>query len=442
MSIQLHHLNATIQGDSEDPMKNRTQGDTTFQGLQVTANLDFMDPAHRSGVPLDEKWYDRIFADCCEYGLRRVYWRVVLGRAYYRSKILARVSREGNTETRIINIANILDRTDPDPLEQAIRFAHKYDIQLIAWFPFNEAYYFNPNIRNLIDPWYEARPHLFWCNRSGNRRWMGMPCIAEPEVVRRTADIVTELCRYGADGVYIVPRTHCYTPYSPDQEPYEPQEDEFGFNEPIRRRFLERFGVDICREDFDVDAWHSMKGEFYTEFLAVCAAEAHSRNKILLAGTMPFRLAYAPSARFPNALRIRNDWGAWSGEAGIDGIVSIQDRIRLPEGTEAIPDSKIAETTRNIGIIVKDAPGCPVAVFHPILAFRPAGGGSWSMKDRILEPVSFLDRRRQFAIEQGAGEFILHEGYMPLFLNTAGYDYGIGPCPNSEYWQAIRRWNS
>ena len=411
------------------------------QKLTVTANMDLSDPAQESLVPLDERWYDRIFSDCRKHSLQRVYWRISLGRAYYRSKVLTPISREGNSEKRIHTLSDMIERSGPDPLEMAVSAAHENGVQLIAWFPFNEAYYFNPGTRYLVDPWYAERTHLFWSDRSGDRRWMGMPCIAEPEVVDHTREVVEELCGYDVDGVYMVPRTHCYTPFTPDQKSYEPEQDEFGFNEPIRQRCRDQLGVDICSDDFEVAAWQRIKGEFYTEFLASCASEAHRHNKILLAGTLPFRLGYAPSSKFPEALRIRNDWRSWFNQAGVDGIVSIQERVRLPGSAEFIPDEKIGATTRDAGIIVEDAPGCPVHVFHPILAFRPVSGGSWCLLDRILEPVSILEKRRDLAVQQGACELILHEGYVPLFLDTQGQDPGIGPCPKAEYWQAIERWN-
>jgi len=410
-------------------------------GVEVSANVDFNDLVHYTEVPLDESWYDRIFGNCAQYGLRCLHWRVALGRAYYRSKIMAPVSREGNTERRILEFADMLASDGPEPLELAVKFAHKHGVELIAWFPFNETYYFRPGLRNMKDPWYAQHRELFWCDRSGQRLWMGMPCVAEPAVVQRTASIVEELCGYGVDGVYVVHRTHCYTPYAADEQPYTPETDQFGFNEPIRQRFRERHGVDIRREEFDVDAWHKIKGEFYTEFLAACAEVAHRHGKTLLAGTLPRRLAYAPSARFPDALRIYNDWRAWREQAKVDGIVSVQERVRLDEAAQSIPDDKIAETTLETRMIVNDAPGCDVDIFHPVLAFRPAGGGSWSMKDRLLEPVDMLERRRQLAAGHGARSLILHESYMPLFLDTAGKDIGIGACPKMEYWQAIGKWN-
>ena len=409
--------------------------------FEVTTDVDFIDMTHYSGVPLDETWCDRIFADCQRTGIRRVYWRVALGRAYYRSKIMGRVSAEGNTEKRIIEFARVLDGDGPEPLELAVKSAHRHGVQLIAWFPFNEAYYLHPGTRNLTDPWYAERQDLFWSDRQGKRVWMGMPCVAEPEVVARTASIIEELCGYGVDGVYLSNRTHCYRPWASGQQAYDVETDQFGYNEPIQRRFKKRYGIDIRTEDFNRDDWHLVKGEFYTEFLAACAEAAHSHGKVLLASTLAQRFAYAPSAAYPSALRIYNDWGAWHKQAKVDGIVSVQVRVRLPAGAQSVPQDKIEATTVDIQPILSAAPDCPVHIFHPILVFRPAGGGSWSLQDRIIEPVEMLDQRVRIAHAAGATSLILHEGYVPLMLDTAGQDIGVGATPKEGYWKAVGKWN-
>ena len=151
----------------------------------VASSVDFFAMTQHSQVPLDEAWYDLCFANCKRYTLRRVYWRVALGRAYYRSQIMARVRGERNSERRIVEFAKILDGDGPEPLQLAVTYAHRHGVELIAWFPFNETHYFKPDFRYLVEPWYNERRHLYWCDREGRRVWMGMPCIAEPEVVAR-----------------------------------------------------------------------------------------------------------------------------------------------------------------------------------------------------------------------------------------------------------------
>ena len=419
---------------------SRSDGRDHPAAFSVETNVDFIDMTHYTSVPLDDRWFERIFSNCRKHSVRRVYWRVALGRAYFRSQIMAHVSAEGNTEKRIIEFAKILDSDIPEPLAQAVKFAHRHGIELVAWFPFNEAYYERPGTRNLIDPWYAERTHLFWCDRSGDRVWMGMPCVAEAEVVDRIASIVAELCDYGVDAVYLTPRTHCYRPWAGRQDPFDVHTDQFGYNEPIRQRYRASYGVDIRTEEFDVEKWHSIKGQFYTEMLSECARVAHEKGKKLLAGTLPERVSYAASA-YPTALRLENDWQDWHQTAKVDGIVSIQARIRLPEGSQVIPDNKVMETTLDVSPIVEAAPQCPVTIFHPVLVFRPAGGGSWSLKDRIIEPVAVLQKRIDMARQQGASSFLIHEGYIPLMLDTAGTDYGVGATPMQEYWDAMKRWN-
>jgi hypothetical protein len=59
--------------------------------------------------------------------------------------------------------------------------------------------------------------------------------------------------------------------------------DQFGFNEPARRDFLDRYGVDVRREAFDVQAWRDMLGSYVTVLvseLRVALARAGKRLAI------------------------------------------------------------------------------------------------------------------------------------------------------------------
>jgi len=267
----------------------------------------------------------------------------------------------------------------------------------------------------------------------------------EPQVVARTVSIIEELCGYDVDGVYLSARTHCYRPYSPDEEPYDIHVDQFGFNPPIRRRYQERVGVDMGDDEFDVDVWQRIKGEFYTEFLAACAEVTHRHGKRFLAGTTTSRVGYIPNlvGRVEGtALRMYNDWVAWHTQARVDGIVAIQNRLSLPRGTQHVSRQKVADNACDLTAVARDVPGCPVSLFYPVLAYRPAEGKSWSMKDRLLIPPDILAFRLRLNQRQGASEFILHEGYMALFLDTRGQDPGIGPSPNMDYWEAVGCFNS
>ncbi len=49
-------------------------------------------------------------------------------------------SQERNAERRIVEFAKILDGDGPEPLELAVKYAHRHGVELIAWFPFNETH--------------------------------------------------------------------------------------------------------------------------------------------------------------------------------------------------------------------------------------------------------------------------------------------------------------
>jgi hypothetical protein len=44
--------------------------------------------------------------------------------------------------------------------------------------------------------------------------------------------------------------------------------DQFGFNERVRQDYLSSHGRDICAEDFDLQKWRNLLGEYLTTFLS------------------------------------------------------------------------------------------------------------------------------------------------------------------------------
>ena len=63
---------------------------------------------------------------------------------------------------------------------------------------------------------------------------------------------------YDFDGLFICLRTEARPADFADQ---------FGFNEPVRREYLARYGRDIRTQDFDVQLWRDLLGEYLTLFL-------------------------------------------------------------------------------------------------------------------------------------------------------------------------------
>ena len=98
-----------------------------------------------------------------------------------------------------------------------------------------------------------------------------------PEARRYWLDDVKQILdRYAVDGIYMDTRTELMSPEHADQ---------FGFNEPIVREFKQRYGVNILEEDFDVELWRSLRGEYFTLFLEEMARLIHSKGKLFSLGT-------------------------------------------------------------------------------------------------------------------------------------------------------------
>ncbi len=71
-------------------------------------------------------------------------------------------------------------------------------------------------------------------------------------------------------------RTECMAPDHADQ---------FGFNQPIVDEFCRRYRVDILTQDFDLEAWRALRGEYFTLFLREISDVVHSKGKLLSLGT-------------------------------------------------------------------------------------------------------------------------------------------------------------
>ena len=84
-------------------------------------------------------------------------------------------------------------------------------------------------------------PEFLMVDRTGNLRHNGVLCLAYPEVRKHLLEKYLRLLNgYSFDGLFICLRSQSKPPEYADQ---------FGFNEPIREDFMDRYGRDICKED-------------------------------------------------------------------------------------------------------------------------------------------------------------------------------------------------
>ncbi len=103
-------------------------------------------------------------------------------------------------------------------------------------------------------------PEYMTINRSGEIKQWGVLCLAYQEVRTHFCERYLALLNgHDFDGLFVCLRSQS-----------KPAEfaDQFGFNEPIRKEYLNRYGVDILEEDFDLQNWRDLQGEYLTLFLS------------------------------------------------------------------------------------------------------------------------------------------------------------------------------
>ena len=121
-------------------------------------------------------------------------------------------------------------------------------------------------------------PDYFVVDRSGTIRQEGVLCLAYPEVREHLCHrFISLLSGYEFDGLFVCLRSQS-----------RPAEfaDHYGFNEPIRLDYLNRYGKNICEEDFDLPCWRELLGEYLTIFISKLS-DALRSMKIRLAIGIP-----------------------------------------------------------------------------------------------------------------------------------------------------------
>jgi hypothetical protein len=99
-------------------------------------------------------------------------------------------------------------------------------------------------------------PEYAVIDRRGERRQWGVLCLAYPEVRSHFCQrFVNLLHDTEFDGLFVCLRSQSRPAGFADQ---------YGFNEPVRQDYLARYGRDICAEDYDLQVWRDLLGEYLT----------------------------------------------------------------------------------------------------------------------------------------------------------------------------------
>ena len=248
------------------------------------------------------------FAALREAGTTEIYWRLL-----WEGLPIDHIIFYGNNlQSRNGRLKSAFDGTpyawNPHEISFPVEAAHKLGMKFYAWIvPFNEGA--PPEIAgeyHYMSRFTYEHPEFLEVDRTGKKRHYGVLEFAYPEARKYWLDEVqTILGNYGVDGIYLDTRTESPCPEFADQ---------FGFSQPVVTEYLRRYGVDILVEDFDLDKWRALRGEFFTLFLREMAQKIHARGKAFsIATSRGDYLGYPLS-------NMKLEWRKWIEEGIIDAL--------------------------------------------------------------------------------------------------------------------------
>lgn len=159
-------------------------------------------------------------------------------------------------------------------------------------------------------------PDFTLVDRTGSQRQWGVLCLAYPQVREHFVLRFRRWLQRGDwDGLFVCTRSQ--------SKPAE-HGDQFGFNEPIREAYLDRYGVDIIEEDFDLQQWRDLRGEYFTELVTRLREMTNNLDLRLMLGLPRGMVLGPPLDNRPI------DWPAWVRGNLVDGLVINQNSSRCP----------------------------------------------------------------------------------------------------------------
>jgi hypothetical protein len=159
-------------------------------------------------------------------------------------------------------------------------------------------------------------PEYTLTDRSGQQRQWGVLCLAHPEVRSHFFSRFLGLLQNTEfDGLFVCLRSQSRPADFADQ---------FGFNEPVRQDYLARYGRDICAEDFDLQEWRNLLGEYLTTFLSELREALRDKGWRLAVGVARGDVLGPPLGNTTLA------WWDWVRRGIIDELVINQNSSQCP----------------------------------------------------------------------------------------------------------------
>jgi hypothetical protein len=201
-----------------------------------------------------------------------------------------------------------------------------------------------------------TRDHPQWLtvDGAGRERQLGVVSLAYPEArhafVQRWMGLIepTEF-----DGLFVCLRSQSRPADTADQ---------FGFNEPARRDFLDRYGIDVTREAFVIDAWRDLLGSYLTALIGELRVALERAGKRLAIGGARGDVVGPPLG---NATLPWRDWVR----------LNLVDRLVINQNSSQCPSMwhQLWPMHRGTGYVQNylDGTGLPSLVEHVSETYRP-----------------------------------------------------------------------
>jgi hypothetical protein len=158
-------------------------------------------------------------------------------------------------------------------------------------------------------------PQYAVTDRARKKRQWGVLSLAYPEVREHFIGRYSRLLDGGEfDGVFVCLRSQA--------RPVD-FADAYGFNAPVRRDFQERYGRDIWSEDFDLQAWRDLLGDYLTRFFMELRQNL-PENCLLAVGVPRGRVLGPPLSN------TSLEWDRWVKEGLVDHLVVDQNSSQCP----------------------------------------------------------------------------------------------------------------
>ena len=157
--------------------------------------------------------------------------------------------------------------------EVFIRVGHELGMKVILWLDI-----FDDGYSGYRSKFIDEHSHCQWTARDGKTYFQGLISYAWPESRAFRVEQARELLDLGADGIHCSTSAHCRHLANVQQT------DFYGYEQPVVQEYQKQYGVDIRRQDFDKEKWHSIKGDFMNRLYAELAQLCHTRGKELWIG--------------------------------------------------------------------------------------------------------------------------------------------------------------